>query len=329
MKTLFKIAILAALLSIGLSGQTVLSATTLNSAVTSTSTRNMVLANCTGVVVGTQGYTDRESWIALTVTPPGTTGVCTLTVQRGASGTAAGTHVSGALTFTGPPAAFNQNPRANSPSNGSCTRTNELYLPLINFSTGSIADCLGGQWIKGLVSSGTVTSSRWKVYAPETGGTIYTSLNTNGTAVGNTTLYCTEVWLPTSKNLTGIGVLNGTTVTGNARYVVLYDSGGTPIANSALAGQASVTASIYENYPFVANAALGRAAATYFAVGPAQYFACLQDNAVGSTTVRMAITQVNDQILTKGQTAATFGTIPTLTVPTTFTTAVGPYVYLY
>lgn len=328
MKTILKTLILSALLAVGAFGQTVLSPTTLSSAVTSTSTRTIGLANCTGVVVGTQGYVDRESFVALTVAPPGTTGACTLTVQRGASGTAAGTHASGALTFLGPPAAFNQNPRVNAPTNGSCTRTNEPYLPLINFSTAIIADCVGGQWIKGPLT-GTTTGARWKVYSPDTGGTIYTSLNTNGTAVGATTLYCTEVWLPTNKLLTGIGVLNGTTVTGNLRYVVLYDSTGIPIANSALAGQASVTASIYENYPFVANTALGRAGATYFAVGPAQYFACLQDNAGGSTTVRMAITQVNDQILTKGQTGATFGTIPTLTVPTTFTTAVGPYVYLY
>jgi hypothetical protein len=43
----------------------------------------------------------------------------------------------------------------------------------------------------------------------------------------------------------------------------------------------------------------------------------------------MAVTGVNDNILTKGQTGATFGTLPALTVPTAFTTAVGPYVYLY
>jgi hypothetical protein len=44
----------------------------------------------------------------------------------------------------------------------------------------------------------------------------------------------------------------------------------------------------------------------------------------------MAVTGSSaDNTLTKGQTGATFGTIPALTVPTTFTTAVGPYVYLY
>lgn len=316
--------VLAALLvaALPIHAQTILTQTTLSSAVTSTSARTVVVAAGTGITAGTTAiYFDRELAPVIACSPAcPSSSATTLTLQRGASGTAAGTHVSGALVFVGPLQAFNQNPRVNAPNDGSCTRGSVLYLPLINVSTGIISDCLGGQWIKGLVTSGATTGARWRVYAPEPGGTIYTSLNTNGTAVGATTLYCTEVWLPTSKNLTGIGVLNGTTVTANARYVILYDSTGNPIANSALAGQASVTASIYEAYAFTSK---------YFAVGPAQYFACLQDNAVGSTTVRMAITQVNDNILTKGQTGATFGTIPALTVPTTFTTAVGPYVYLY
>ena len=43
----------------------------------------------------------------------------------------------------------------------------------------------------------------------------------------------------------------------------------------------------------------------------------------------MAHTAYQDNFLTKGQTGVTFGTVPTLTVPTSFTDAVGPYVYLY
>jgi hypothetical protein len=295
--------------------QTILTPTTLSAAVTTLPTRTIVVASATGFTAGqTDVYIDRSLYPVVSVS--GTT----IGLGPAVSGTADGTHVSGALVWVGTPIAFNQNPRINFPNNGSCKRSDELYLPLINVATGTIADCLGGQWIKGDAGTGSVTASRWRVYAPEPGGTIYTSLNGTGTAVGATTLYCTEVWLPANKLLTGIGVLNGTTVTGNARYVVLYDSTGNPIANSALAGQASVSASVYEQYAFTAK---------YFAVGPAQFFACIQDNAVGSTTVRMAVTQVNDNILTKGQTGATFGTIPTLTVPTTFTTAVGPYVYLY
>lgn len=301
--------------------QTMLTQTTLSAAVTSSSTRNMVVAAGTGITAGTTGiYVDREFDVVTACSPAcPSSSATTLTLQRGASGTAAGTHASGALVFVGPLAAFNQNPRVNAPTNGSCTRGNELYLPLINVSTGIVSDCLGGQWIKGLVTSGATTAARFRVYAPEPGGTAYTAINTNGTTLGATTLYCSEVWLATSKNLTGIALLNGTTVGTDNHYVVLYDSGGTAIANSALAGAVAASASAYQEFAFTSK---------YFAVGPAQYFACFQTNGT-TATVRMGVTGTNDNYLTKGQTAATFGTVPALTVPTTFTTAVGPYVYLY
>src|SRR5207244_4421622 len=125
---------------------------------------------------------------------------------------------------------------------------------------------------------------------------------------------------PYNKQLTGIALLNGTTAAGTDKhYVVLYDQGGTALANSAVAGASTSGASTYQTFAFTTK---------FYAVGPAQYFACFQTN--GTTdTVRMVVTGTQDTLLTKGQTGATFGTVPALTVPTTFTTAVGPYVYLY
>jgi hypothetical protein len=277
------------------------------------SSTSVSAASGTNVVTG--GYVDREYMtFTANVNAAGTGNVWT--VKRGVGGVQSA-HVSGAAVWIAPPGLFDLGPTNRT---GSCTRTSLQYAPIINVRSGVVSDCLGGLWLNGAGGSGITTASRFHVYSPEPGGTIYTSLNTNGTAVGATTLYCSEVFLPANKLLTGIGVLNGTTVTANARYVILYDSAGIPLANSALAGAASVTASIYENFAFTTK---------FFATGPAQYFGCIQDNAVGSTTVRMAITQVNDNILTKGQTGATFGTVPALTVPSTFTTAVGPYLYLY
>lgn len=236
-------------------------------------------------------------------------------------------HVSGALVWVARPNFLGAKP--NVPT-GTCTRNQLQVLPFVNVNvslgngTGTVSDCLGGKWITGS-NVGWPTS---EISAPVPGATAYTSINTNGTAVGATTLYCTELDVPYNILATGISVLNGTTVTGNARYVILYDANGNAIANSALAGQASVTASVYENYAFV-NTASTPVTGKFYVVGPARYFGCLQDNAVGSTTVRMAVTGTNDNILTKGQTSAVFGTVPALTVPTTFTTAVGPYLTLY
>lgn len=298
----------------------ILTPTTLSAAIGDSKAHTMVVTSATGFVANTTvAVIDREMVAVEAVS--GTT----ITIRRGASGTVATTHANSALVFVGSPVAFapattTRVDQSGNPA-GSCTRGSLLYLPVINLRTATISDCIGGQWQSGSpFNSGAQQASRFHVLSPDPGSVALTTINTNGTAVGATTLYCSEVFLPSNKLLTGIGVLNGTTVTANARYVILYDSAGNAISNSALAGQASVTASVYENYAFTAK---------YFAIGPAQYFACLQDNAVGSTTVRMVVTSLGDHILTKGQTGATFGTVPALTVPTTFTTAVGPWVYLY
>lgn len=324
MKNLMKATfVLAALLAaFPAHAQTILTQTTLSATVTSTGARNVVVASGAGITAGvTDIYVNREL-AAVTGCSPAcpSSSATTLTLQRAASGTAAGTHASGDLVFVGPPSAFPTNPRVTWPTDGSCTRSNFAYLPAINVSTGIIADCLGGHLIKGLVTSGATTAARFRVYAPEPGGTAYSSIGGTGTATIATEVYCSEVWLPTSKNLTGIALLAGTANSTDKHYVVLYDNGGTAIANSAVAGTTgNTTASAYQQYAFTSP---------YFAVGPAQYFACFQSN--GTTdTVRMAATGTNDNLLTKGQTGATFGTVPALTVPTTFTTAVGPYVYLY
>ena len=325
------IAFAAGLLGIAahLSAQTILTPTTLSAAVTSLKSKNIVVASVgSGASIiappSVNGnpfsslYIDKE---LLTVEAVNGT---TVTVIRGQGGTSATYHASGALVFVGPPQAFAVGSADNAGQSfgpppiagGSCTRGNLLYLPSVNVETGVISDCLGGVWVNGV----STQSTQFRLNFPPIGSVAYTGLNTNGTAVGSTTVYCTEIDLPYNKLITGLAFLEGTTVTGNARYPILYDATGNALANGALTGTASATASIFEPIAFTAK---------YFAVGPARYYGCLQDNAVGSTTVRMMVTGINDNVLTKGQTSATFGTVPALTVPTGFTTAVGPYLYVY
>jgi hypothetical protein len=248
-----------------------------------------------------------------------------ITVIRGAGSTSAPSHASGAVVFIIPTSALGAwsgggyYGGAPSVPQGSCTRTNELYLPRIQFTSGEISDCVGGQWVTGDALS-TTRNSGTVLYAPQPGGTAYTSLNTNGTTLAATTMYCTEIQMPFAKYTTGLEVLNGTTVGTDNHLVVLYDATGNLIANSAVAGVLAATASEYQKIAFTTP---------YYLVGPAQYFGCLQTNGT-TATVRMLVTAVQDNYLTKGVTAQTFGTIPaTITVPTTFTTAVGPYLALY
>ena len=301
------IAVLLLLVGAPAYAQTVLTPTTLAAAVSNGSIQTIVVSSATGFTAGYSAYVDRE---LMTVKAVNST---TITVIRGQGGTVATPHASGALVFVAPPQAFS----AGSPS-GSCTRANELYLPKIDVKTGFVSDCNGGQWVLGDIGT-SLTAEAWKVKSPDPGATAYTGINTNGTTLGATTMYCSEVNLTHSKLLTGIGILNGTTVGTDNHLVALYDSGGKLLANSAVAGAVAAGASAYQDYAFTS---------TFFAVGPARYFACMQTNG-NTATVRMAVTGQGDTILTKGQTGVTFGTIPALTVPTTFTTAVGPFVYLY
>jgi hypothetical protein len=320
-KTILSIALLLALPAFG---QTILTITTLSSAVSSTTqaaqNQKIVVASATGITAPTNLQPNTDLWIDNELMAVEAVSGTTITVRRGLSPSKASPHASGALVVIGPPPAFfgKESGAAGGDPQGSCTRGNLLYLPFINVVNSHVSDCVGGVWVTG-VDTTYLTNTAFRLTFPSPGATAYTSINTNGTSVGATTVYCTEIDLPYNKYITGLAFLNGTTVTNDNRYSILYDSAGNILANGALAGVVTATSSVYQQFAFTTP---------YYAVGPARYFGCFQDS-VGSDTVRMAITGVNDNELTKGQTGATFGTIPALTVPTSFTTAVGPYLYVY
>lgn len=251
----------------------------------------------------------------------------TITVIRGAGGTSAVSHASGALVFVVPTSAigawsgsgFGAAIQGPSAPQGSCTRSNELYLPRIEFAAGVISDCLGGQWVNGDAAQST-RQTNFELQFPNTGFTAYTSAGTS-TAKATNTMYCTEFVLPYSKLVTGLAVLNGATATTDKEIAVLYDSGGALLANSAVAGALVAGASTYQKRNFTTP---------FYAVGPAQYFACVQGDSGTTATLNLIVTGTSDFLLTKLYGSQTFGTIPaTITVPTTFTTANGPLFFAY
>jgi hypothetical protein len=258
-----------------------------------------------------------------------------VTVIRGIGGTSAVSHASGALVEIVPAAAIgawsgggaDSGPQGPSFPQGSCTRSNELYLPRIQFSSGTISDCDGGQWINGDAAQTTrswvhgSTSGANGFRYPEPGGTALTALETNGTAAAaSTEMYCTEIDIPISVYIKGIAVLNGTTVGTNKHFATLYDGGGALLANTATAGTTTAGASTYQKLNLVTP---------YFLVGPARYFAC--DALNGTTdTIRHAVTGTNDNVLGGTITGQVFGTAPaSITAPASFTTAKVPYFMLY
>jgi hypothetical protein len=150
---------------------------------------------------------------------------------------------------------------------------------------------------------------------------------TNAAALGTSTatvaaeLYCTEIDLPYSKLLTGIAPHIGATGGTDNWIVALYDSTGNLVANSAVAGTVvSGTAYAWQAEAFTSS---------YYAVGPAQYYGCVQSNGT-TATLDLIKTAFADYVLTfKSASAGTFGTLPSFTAPTTFTTVNGPWLYIY
>lgn len=287
--------------------------TTTAAAVTSDATTVVNLTATTGLVAspgGTSGIYCGTEYMTIRLI----NGLF-VSVARGQAGTDAANHPSGELCWLVPSNNLVSSKRGGSKA-GACTRASEYVIPFIDIVGGDVYDCLGGQWVKGQ----RVVNPAFHITVPSPGGTAYTSIGGTGTATIATEVYCTEVNLPYNKLLTGMALLAGTANSTDKHYVILYDSAGKVLANSTTAGTSgNTTASAYQQYAFTSQ---------FYAVGPAQYFGCFQSN--GTTdTVRMIATGTNDSFLTKGQTGATFGTIPALTVPTTFTTAVGPYLYLY
>jgi hypothetical protein len=295
--------------------QTVLTTTTLSSAVSATNVvqPTIQVASATGITAGgTLLFVDNEAMFVNSVS--GTI----LQVSRGYYGGRVTAHNSGALVWIGPPQAFGWAFPGGYPSGG-CTRSAQLYLPYINTDSGAISDCIGGSW----VGSGNATGSYGSfttVTVPYIGAVAYTSVGTNTAIAAATSMYCTELDVPASKLVTGLGVLNGATVGTDKHLLILYDGTGNLIANSATAGATTSGASTWQKYAFTSP---------YFVVGPAKYYGCLQSN--GTTdSVRMLTTGTQDATTTKAVTGQTFGTIASsFTAPTTFTTVVGPYFELY
>ena len=155
------------------------------------------------------------------------------------------------------------------------------------------------------------------------GGAALTAVGTSSVHAAGT-LNITEIFVPHWNTWAGAGVLNGTIVGTDNMLVALYGSNGTLIANSALAGSLSANASTFQNRAFV-NAA---GTATPVTLPPGRYFIAVQSN--GTTATSNKLVSANGANVLTTSVAGTFGTVPSsITVPTTFTTAVGCVVQLY
>lgn len=150
-----------------------------------------------------------------------------------------------------------------------------------------------------------------------TGGVTATQASdgNNSTPVVTET-YIAECFIPCMMDVTGIAIFNGSAVGTDKLIVFLCDADGNVVANSDLAGTTAVGTDAFQLIPFTAP---------YQAEGPATHYVALQ---VNGTTYRF-----NSHILgsfgASKKTSTVFGTLASITPPTTFTTAVGPIASLY
>lgn len=139
------------------------------------------------------------------------------------------------------------------------------------------------------------------------------------TTPGATTVYLTQIYIPYAVRLTGVAVLNAATV-GTDKYIVaLFNSSGAALANSALAGTTTSGASVYQAIAFTA---------VYDVTAPGTYWLALYVN--GTTDRFYSIPTIGQAGGLAGSvTGQTFGTVATVTLPTTFTADKGPIAYTY
>lgn len=165
----------------------------------------------------------------------------------------------------------------------------------------------------GVAAAGGFTASPRTIH---TGGepAIATTSGTN-TDIVTTETYIAEVFVPCNMTLTGVNIFNGTAVAGNLQ-ASLASSAGAVISAAQTASTAASGTTAYQRIPF---------AAPYAAVGPATYYIMVQGDNTGGD-VR---THTVGNFTAQKQTSQTYGTFTTITVATTFTTAVGPIASLY
>ena len=146
------------------------------------------------------------------------------------------------------------------------------------------------------------------------GGAPGTSTTGTDTAGVNGTVWIGAINIPRETNITGISFLVGATGVTDKVIVMLFNSAGALVANSAVAGTQIGTAATMQRVPFTAQ----------YGAAPGLYFVGVQTNGNTST--------IRTQVFGDHPTASisqTFGTPVAITPPSTFTTNYAPYCMLY
>lgn len=147
------------------------------------------------------------------------------------------------------------------------------------------------------------------------GSVAYSSFG-NATTYVNGTIYWAQLNIPESFTVTKIGCLNAGTVATDKVIYALYSTTGALLGNTALAGTTTAGANAFQEISLTA---------TYAAIR-GRYFVAVQANGTTDNLRTVAASTFVDVLTTSA--TGTFGTLTALTVPTTFTSNVGPICYV-
>lgn len=290
--------------------QTVPTSTTLSAAMADDRTTRMTVASATGFVASTgtldYGVFVEHEFMRITAVS-GTT----ITVQRGQSRTNATPHPSGARVWVGRYGSSATGdtaggPFIQSPLYGSCTASGVAFLPLIQVNANAIGgqamyNCNRGFWVKQTLLNDADSATPTRVCTPpglQTLALLTTFgdttapfvVGTNTTPVAGRVYYGT-VYLPETRLLTGVSLLNGTVGgTDNINLAIYRADGVGPLAKTLAGGTLASGIGRFQDIAFTA---------VYLATGPARYWIAAQIN--GTTTRFRTIN------LTPGATTAGLG----------------------
>lgn len=152
-----------------------------------------------------------------------------------------------------------------------------------------------------------------------TGGTMNILNGTSGfskTPVSGT-IYWASVFIPMNITVSGINYQIGNAGGTDKVIAALYDSTGTLLRSSNLAGVTVGSANTKQQVPLTSPIAI---------VGPGVYYIALQFD---GTTARFMSFGNNEAGFVTGSTTGTFGTVPSITPGTTFSANTGPFASTY
>jgi hypothetical protein len=148
------------------------------------------------------------------------------------------------------------------------------------------------------------------------GSVAYASFGNDTTMVAGT-VYFIGIVIPRNFTVTNINVLQGTIAGTDKLIGALYNSAGTLVANSALAGVTVTTSNTFLTLPLTS---------TYSAIGPGQYYLSISSN---GTTDKIRTVAANTFVTANTNSATgTFGTLAAITPPTSFSANKGPIAYI-